>query len=116
MTAPNAQQRLAQRLASIAAAPPIAVEGRCDRAEPRRSVYRQGRLIVAGGVELNCMIVDTSENGARVELDGAESLPDFVTLKIVMTGASRRARVIWRRGRSAGLSFRYDRQTFGAAR
>ncbi len=102
--------RIAERIAAIAAAEPVKVRPSSlreepRRKEPRRPVYRQGRLTIAGGARLGCVIADVSPNGARVELDGAESLPDYVVLRIVMTGEIKRARVVWRRGRSAGLSF-----------
>lgn len=112
--------RLAQRIASIAARPVAAIappaKPGSKRQDERRPVYRQGRLTVAGGVKIDCIIVDVSENGARVELDGAESLPDFVMLKVVMTGEIRRARVAWKRDTAAGLAFLIERKTgFGAA-
>lgn len=113
--------KMAQRLASIAAAKPVLVVAPPPKAPPRRketrqSVYRHGRLTVAGGVRLDCIIVDISPNGARVELDGASSLPDLLTLKIVMTGETRRARVAWKRDNSAGLTFLMEPQSqFGSA-
>ena len=102
--------KMAQRLASIAAAKPLLVVAPPPKAPPRRNekrqaVYRFGRLTVAGGVRLDCIIADISPNGAKVELDGASSLPELLTLKVVMTGETRRARVAWKRDHSAGLSF-----------
>lgn len=51
------------------------------------------------------MIVDLSRNGARIELDSASGLPEFVSLKVVVTDEVRRARVAWTRENTAGLSF-----------
>ena len=114
--------KIAQRIASIAAAKPIvtvAPPSKPDsrRKDQRRAVYRHGRLTVAGGVKIDCIIADVSENGARIELDGASSLPDLVLLKVVMTGESKRARVVWKRDNSAGLSYLVERKSgFGGAR
>ncbi len=114
--------RIARRIATIAAAKPVAADPAprnpvTNRTELRQPVFRQGRLTVTGGVKLDCIVVDVSTNGAGVELNGAGALPDLVTLKILMTGESRRARVVWRRGNAAGLSFQVERQyPFGIAR
>lgn len=105
--------KLAQRLLSISKARPVVIDPprarrESDRGEARFCVYRHARLILAGGAEIPCTIVDTSENGARVQLDGAGALPDFVILKVAATGNARRARVVWKRDNSAGLSFKTE--------
>jgi hypothetical protein len=115
------EARIAQRLASITSArpisaPPQSAKAESGRCEPRRAVYRHGRLVVASGVEVDCIIVDVSENGARVQLGGATGLPEFVLLKTVVTGAVRRARVVWRSESAAGLSFRVDQKLTFAKR
>lgn len=112
--------RRAARIASIASAKAVvadrSVGGASKRHSPRTPVYRLGRVTVAVGVHINCMIVDASVYGVRIELDGASALPEFVSLKIVATGEMRRARVAWRTEKSAGLSFRLDqRSAFGNA-
>jgi hypothetical protein len=109
---------MAQRLATIAARP--AVSGisapvyKSRRREERRPVYRHGRILLPGGGAADCMIVDVSENGARIQLDGAMSLPEMVTLKVVATGAAHRSRVVWRKENAAGLAFAVEpTRTFG---
>jgi hypothetical protein len=117
----KSSERITRRIASIAALRPVAAGPtgsisetiRCDQ---RQAVYRQGSLTIGGGNKIDCIIVDASPNGARVELDGACGLPDFVVLRVVMTGEIRRARVAWKRENSAGLSFLLERRTgFGNA-
>ncbi len=107
--------RIAERISSIAAARPViaadpAPKPPSKKREHRRPVYRHGQLRIAGGVMVDCIIVDVSLNGARVELDSAFSLPEFVLLKTVMTGDRRRARVVWKSRNSAGLSFLMERK------
>ncbi len=108
--------KIARRIASIAAAKPVNVVSRSSehaskRQEQRIGVFRHGRLTVAGGAKFDCIIVDVSENGARVELDGASGLPDCVLLKVLMTGEIKRARVVWKRANAVGLSFLTERKT-----
>lgn len=118
----NKTDKIAQRIASIAAAKPVITVAQpskpsSKREDQRRAVYRHGRLTVAGGVKIDCIITDVSENGARVELDGAFALPEFVVLKVVMTGETKRARVVWKRDNSAGLSYVIERKSgFGNAK
>ena len=115
-------ERIARRIASIASAKPVAFvsppsKPESKRKDQRRAVYRHGRLTVAGGVKVDCIIVDVSENGARIELDGASALPDIVLLSTVMTGEKKRARVVWRRENTAGLSFLIENKScFGGAK
>lgn len=103
------RRQIADRLASIAAAKPVSappeVKPADARQASRRDVYRLARLVVAGGVSVNCLILDLSADGARIELDGAAGIPDYVILKTAATGETRRARVCWRSAKSAGLSF-----------
>jgi hypothetical protein len=111
----GAPDRIARRIATIATAKPVEASQNLrnpasKRKESRQAVFRQGKLTVTGGVRLDCIIVDTSPNGACVGLDGASSLPDLVTLKNLLTGESRRSRVMWRRDNAAGLSFQVERQ------
>lgn len=113
--------RIAQRIAAIAAAKPVnsqapSAKSAARRKEERRPVYRQGRIIIDRRARIECIIVDASPHGARVEFDGAFSLPEFVLLKVVITGETRRARVVWKRENAAGLSFLMERKfPFGNA-
>jgi hypothetical protein len=116
--------RAAQRLAAIASKPAAAATGLAPsgivgaslrKREPRTPVFRQARLNIAGGGAVQCVVVDISENGARIHLEGASGLPDMVTLTVLATGAVRRGRVVWRSDSAAGLSFRIETgRSFGA--
>lgn len=107
--------KITERILTIAAAQPVIAadpppKPASKKREQRRPVYRHGQLRIAGGVMVDCIIVDVSPNGARVELDSAFALPEVVLLKTVMTGESRRARVVWKNRNSAGLSFSLERK------
>ncbi|MFZ5617778.1 MAG: PilZ domain-containing protein [Pseudomonadota bacterium] len=107
--------RVAQRLAAIAAQPPVSVEAARPspgdgRTEQRRLVYRFARIVLSDRSEVDCIVSDLSVRGARIELESALALPQAVKLKIVLTGQTRRARVAWQRDRAAGLSFSLERQ------
>lgn len=107
--------RITQRLAAIAARPPVSVEtvkpspadGRIER---RRPVYRFARIVLSDRSEVDCIVSDLSVKGARIQLESALALPQAVKLKMVLTGETRRARVAWQRNRAAGLSFSLERQ------
>lgn len=108
-------QRITERILTIAAAQPVIAadpppKPGSKKRERRRPVYRHGQLRIAGGVMVECIIVDVSPNGARVELDSAFALPEYVLLKTVMTGEKRRARVVWKSRNAAGLSFLLERK------
>lgn len=107
---PKNSDRAEQRIANIKAQKPVEVRlvpagAETTRIDPRVPVYREGRLILTGGSHLRCVIVDLSRNGARIELDSESGLPEFVSLKVVVTDEVRRARVAWTRENTAGLSF-----------
>lgn len=109
----NDRDRIAQRLATLSAAkpltaPPPAKKSASSRSEERRKVYRHGKLVISGQVDIDCMIVDWSANGARVLLQGAAALPEYLTLKVIATGEWKRARVAWRSDSAAGVSFRIE--------
>ncbi|HNS85672.1 MAG TPA: hypothetical protein PKH09_02145 [Parvularculaceae bacterium] len=120
-------ERLAQRLTAISTAKaviapptPSQTSGRTEmieRQSPRRSVFRQGILLIPGGGDQPCMILDWSDCGARIRLDGVAGLPEFLTLKLMPTGTLKRARLVWRLANTAGLSFLMERKTaFGNGR
>jgi hypothetical protein len=115
MPPPNANQngKIASRVAAIATAKPVEPAPapevvRPKRREGRDAVFRHGKVQISRGAMLNCIIVDFSVNGARIELNGAETLPDHVMLRLVSTGELKRAKVVWRRGNAAGLSFKIE--------
>lgn len=113
--------RLAQRLAAIAAQPPISIEQTAahsdeTRLEPRQPVFRFARIVLADKSEVSCIVTDISASGARIMLEGACALPEWVRLKLILTGEIRKARVAWQRDRAAGLSFHAERKpNFGGA-
>ena len=105
--------KIEARLAAIAARPasafipPISHKQKSeDRSEPREKVYRFGRLRLATGAAISCVVLDLSRSGARVRFeDAAEGLPELVTLEFEASGVAKRARVAWERDKMAGLQF-----------
>ncbi len=106
---PTNNTRINQRLAAIASRErmqtdmPHAVEN--NRSEPRQTVYRFGRIELSDRTIINCIVLDVSTRGARIVLDSADQLPQWVKLRIDQTGELRRARTCWQKERYAGLSF-----------
>jgi hypothetical protein len=53
----------------------------------------------------NCLIRDLSDEGARIVLSPAVTIPNTVELQIPQRGQTFRARVQWRRADEIGLAF-----------
>lgn len=73
---------------------------------PRSRVYYGGLL--SYGVRSStfaCIVRNFSPSGAKIELDGAEMLPDEVDFEIERKHLSCRGRLIWRKRGAAGLRF-----------
>lgn len=108
--------RIAQRLASIASA--LRAGASPSREEPerrqeqpaRRTVYVPARIFLEDFRSVNCVIVDISENGARILIGGDVSLPQSLKLKTLHDGRFRRARLVWQRNRDAGISFAMEKR------
>jgi hypothetical protein len=102
---------LKRRLAALAerkAPAPPAFEPK-KKARPERAArlttFRFARIVCADRSQAACIIRDLSETGARIVLEGEAALSPVVILKIEQTGARKTARVVWQRGREAGLAF-----------
>jgi hypothetical protein len=75
------------------------------RADTRRWRLQSGRLSGADGRSLPCVIVDISQSGARVRLDGDERLPARVYLVDAHEGVAYKARLVRSAGVEHGLAF-----------
>lgn len=59
--------------------------------------------MVAPGIEIACVIADTSGGGLKVRLDRALALPARVTVVDVAAGLAIEAETAWRQGAETGL-------------
>jgi PilZ domain-containing protein len=75
--------------------------------EARKSLGRSAWITLDGGFAArHCVVQDISSSGARISLDEAATLPGIVRLAFARDARSgHRCRVVWRRGRSAGVKF-----------
>lgn len=80
--------------------------GRKSRA-PRRQVDTQAWVVVQNSFALRpCKVTNMSDEGARLDVDGAERLPRHFNLTFSRTTrAGLRCEVRWRRGRAVGVKF-----------
>jgi hypothetical protein len=81
------------------------------RVSPRRRVLLSGKIVYGGNeMTLDCAIIDISDTGARVRLQGAQLLVEPLYLVDLRHGIAYRARRAWRREDLVGLAFseRYD--------
>jgi hypothetical protein len=88
------------------------------RLEKRTSTIKSGKLIYGGAhpVVIDCLVLDLSDSGARVETIIAADIPEVVLLR---TGSGAEARTAYRRwasGQQIGLEFAAESaQTLAAA-
>lgn len=75
--------------------------------EARKLLGKSAWITLDGGFAVRpCVVADISETGARVTLEDAVALP--ATLKLAFSRDARTGhtcRVVWRRGKSAGVKF-----------
>lgn len=77
-----------------------------DRRLQTRSPANARAVLVAPGLEMACVIVDTSAGGLRVRTDRQSALPARVTVVDVAAGLALEVEVAWRKGVEAGLTLR----------
>ena len=83
------------------------------RRSPRESVLRRAQLMVGDALH-DCVVLDTSDGGARVRLSGFVALPDRLQLRFA-GGTRREARRCWGRGMDVGLQFLAEGEALGQA-
>lgn len=59
--------------------------------------------MIAPGIEIACVIADTSDGGLKVRLDRALALPARVIVVDVAAGLAIEAETAWRQGAETGL-------------
>jgi hypothetical protein len=60
-------------------------------------------VVIAPGIEMTCLITDTSTGGLRIRTDRQIALPARVTVVDVAGGTALEVEVAWRKGMEAGL-------------
>jgi hypothetical protein len=78
----------------------------------------RGRVCYGGLITFNarlstltCVVRNFSSLGARIEFDQPALLPDEIDFAILRKSLTRKARIVWRNDREAGLAFRNPKQT-----
>ncbi|HSO48878.1 MAG TPA: hypothetical protein VLQ68_13220 [Rhizobiaceae bacterium] len=93
---------------SLAAQPAAIVMGGERRSQHRRRVLKVARVVMAGNLAtLDATVRDLNELGARIRVSGSVRLPEFREFELQITDEKRprQARLAWRSGGEAGLSF-----------
>jgi hypothetical protein len=78
-----------------------------QRKLPRRQVHIPAKLVVSPrGPLRDCMILNISDAGARLEMPTTQDLPEEFTMLLAPRGhATRRCRVVWRTDGQMGVMF-----------
>lgn len=75
------------------------------RGNTRSRTIKTGKLLYGGFTPsvADCLIIDISDNGARVETSVMVHIPDILMLQI--NGSNRPVRRVWAMGNQIGLEF-----------
>ena len=77
-----------------------------QRRAPRRDIFRLGELHPPGwSYPFECLVRETSVNGALIEVGQTDGLPDEFTLTVQNTGIRKRCQVVRRTERYLGVAF-----------
>jgi hypothetical protein len=78
-----------------------------NRKKIRRAMHYTARIDLNDGTpRLGCLVSDISESGARLQMDGAQELPE--TFNLLLSGRGgihRQCRVVWRSENQIGVQF-----------
>jgi ribosomal protein S1 len=71
----------------------------------RRVLKRAKALLNDNKTVLDCVIRDLSDEGARLQIEHASTLPRLFRLANISDGEVRDVRVVWRKDAMAGVAF-----------
>ena len=77
------------------------------RRSPRHRLYRVAKIKIGTGIPpRDCLVIDISDGGVRLFLDGFDA-PNVIVLLLSCDGVVRESRyeVVWRRGHEVGAEF-----------
>ncbi len=76
------------------------------RGNPRGRTYWNGRIAFNDRTTTaDCLVRNWSPTGAKIKLEDNWALPETFEVVFLSRGASRQARVVWRRGTEIGVAF-----------
>ena len=75
------------------------------RLQPRVSVSKAGKITLDSGTNIECVIVNRSNDGVCIEVDSPNRIPESFLLTIGADGIDRACRVLWRLGKRLGLKW-----------
>ena len=76
------------------------------RGAARERLFVAARLSYANGaISMACTVTQLSTEGARINVDGAVSLPESFDISIPQREFTARARLVWREENKAGIEF-----------
>jgi hypothetical protein len=76
------------------------------RRSKRARTFLQARISYGdGAISAECTVNQLSDVGARINIAGSIALPDMFDIVIPQKGATRRAKLIWRKDDQVGVDF-----------
>ena len=85
------------------------------RAARQRALLNAKISYADGQITIPCTVTQISDTGAKISIEDSVSLPDRVRIEIFQRGVDSQARLVWRRGREAGLAFMSQEPLEGGA-
>ena len=79
--------------------------GAHNRSDHRQRTLKAARVYLSDSSTLDCTIRDISKGGARLVFGDAFSLPEEFRLLLVSTNTIVPAKLLWQRGKQAGVAF-----------
>ena len=79
--------------------------GAHNRGAHRQRTLKEARVLLSDSSTINCTVRDISEGGARIAFGDAFSLPQEFRLLLVSTNTIVPVKLLWQRGKIAGVGF-----------
>jgi hypothetical protein len=79
--------------------------GAHNRSAHRQRTLKAAKIVMTDWTTIDCLVRDISQGGARIALGDAFSLPQEFRLLLVSTNTIVPVKLLWQRGKTAGVGF-----------
>jgi PilZ domain len=77
-----------------------------QRSAPRRRVLKSAKIVFDDWRAIDCIVRDTSETGAKIQVGGAHMLPHKFRLLMMSDNTIRPVQIAWKLNDTLGVAFR----------
>jgi hypothetical protein len=79
--------------------------GAHNRSAHRQRTLKEAKVVLSDWTTIDCLVRDISKGGARIAFGDAFSLPQEFRLLLVSTNTIVPVKLLWQRGKTAGVGF-----------